>query len=94
MITRYKHYRISNLFESEAPRKGRPGSNILCRYYTRGHNTIVPLPRGGKTICEIFNQKNALIASGEAHCSMRDNFNYRIGRRIAQGRAMDQLEKV
>ena len=93
MITRYKHYRIARNARV-IPEKGRPPEALLYRHYSAGTNNKKPAERGGKTVCEIFNQKNILLASGEAYCSMRDNFNYRIGRRIAQGRAMDQLEKV
>jgi len=91
MITRYKHYRVARNAPL-VPEKGRPPEALLYRHYSAGENSNRPAERGGKTVCELFNKRNVLLARGEAYCSMRDNFSYRIGRRIAHGRAVIQLE--
>jgi hypothetical protein len=49
------------------------------------------IPRGGKTEVDIVNEKNEVIAKGEALCCDRDNFNRRLGREIATARAIKQL---
>lgn len=46
-----------------------------------------PSPRGGMTICFQLANDGTLVYAGVALCSPRDNFSYRVGRRIAQGRA-------
>ncbi len=91
MITRYKHYRVARNTRL-VPEKGQPPEALLYRHYSAGENVNKPSERGGKTVCELYNKSNALLARGEAHCSMRDNFDYRLGRKIAHNRAMLQLE--
>ena len=44
--------------------------------------------KGGKTIAHIYDVNDKLVATGIAECSNNDNFNYRIGRDIALGRAL------
>lgn len=49
-------------------------------------------PRGGVTEARIV-RGGEVIGTGYAFCSRHDNFNKRIGRDIAQGRALKDLEK-
>ena len=48
-------------------------------------------PRGGLTEV-VISRDGAQIARGEARCSPRDNYCRRLGRTIALGRALEQLD--
>ena len=57
-----------------------------------------PATRGGKTVCKVLRWDAeedcwTLVARGVARCSLKDQFNYEIGRRIAKGRALKQMEE-
>jgi len=71
-------------------KKGRP--LYLNRYY-RSKPNFKPASKGGAVICRIFKSETAKnqIAEGLAECSMSDNFNYKLGRAIALGRAKSEL---
>ncbi len=81
MRTVFRHYRYEDEgdilvhYRRSKDDDGKP----LCRWE--------PSPRGGMTICFQVASDNALVYAGVALCSPRDNFSYRVGRRIAQGRA-------
>lgn len=50
-------------------------------------------PRGGITRVRLYDPKTKdILAEGVAHCSDRDNYSKKLGRLIATGRAMKQLE--
>lgn len=58
-------------------------------------------PKGGTTVVEIVSPKLdddgevvevVVIAVGKANCSPRDNYNRRLGRTIALGRALKSLK--
>lgn len=49
-------------------------------------------PRGGATVIELTTPDKVLTVSGEAICSLADNFNRKVGNSIALGRALKQLE--
>lgn len=50
-------------------------------------------PRGGKTFAYLYRDSDdALVAVGEARCSPLDNYNKRLGRTIALGRALAELD--
>lgn len=51
------------------------------------------LPWGGRTTVEIFADEKAVepLAVGVAECSEFDNYNRKIGRNIALGRALKQI---
>lgn len=54
---------------------------------------ITVSPRGGITRVVIANEETGtVVAQGEADCSLRDNFNRRVGVAIALGRAIDAGE--
>lgn len=55
--------------------------------YTLGR----PAAKGGETEARVYGPDDSLIAVGVATCHARDNFNRRIGRDIALGRALKQL---
>jgi len=105
----YKHYRIPTLnaiFSNEwgddkrEQRTIREGtSSDLCElrhysvtHYTRGKSDWEPAIYGGLTICYVY-RGDEMVAIGEAQCSTKDQFCYRIGRMIARGRALKELEK-
>lgn len=53
-------------------------------------------PRGGETVALLYRQEqdpqtDAAVATGTAVCSVNDNYNKRIGRDIALGRAVKKL---
>jgi hypothetical protein len=65
-------------FEHWRPR--RFGDSLrLCRYM-RGVTKWEPHPRGGWTFCAVLrNGEEVAVVTGEASCSMRDSFCYRLG---------------
>lgn len=79
-------------------RKGRPDGvrHLLPYSRTYGFGTMLPREckpetKGGYTLCRIIGDDGNVLAEGEAWCSMADNFNYLIGRRIASGRAIKNM---
>jgi hypothetical protein len=58
--------------------------------YKRNFKTFVPSCKGGLTICRLVLDNGDEII-GTAHCNLVDNFNYRLGRKIAHGRALKRL---
>ena len=93
---RFQYFRIPSRYD--LPNKGKPA---LCRLslYERGkgfkiiNKTFPPTSKGGAVFCDILDKGGSLLAQGVADCSYADNFNYKIGREIALGRAKKQLEK-
>lgn len=49
-------------------------------------------PKGGTTIASVRDEYGNLVASGRARCAKSDRFVKRIGRDIALGRALEELE--
>lgn len=43
------------------------------------------------TLCQIFNEAGEIVATGEAKCSMKDNFSRVEGRKLSFERAMHKL---
>ena len=72
----YKHYRYEK--NSAVPR---------YRWYKRRSKEFEVMPYGGVTECHLVLEDNSEIV-GISECSMQDNFNYKIGRQIAFGRAV------
>lgn len=60
--------------------------NVFSDYYA-------PLVFNGATICEIENESREIIARGYSFCSANDQFNKKVGRQIAFGRAKKELIK-
>jgi hypothetical protein len=56
------------------------------------HEDDILSPRGGLTVADAYDSDGILIEFGEAACSMRDNYNKRLGRQIAVGRLLKRLE--
>lgn len=94
MDATYQHYRVPEMVPT--PEGGSPNPFILSRYY-RGDgfkdmpSMVRPKPKGGLTACVMSG--NGRQAVGLAWCSHSDNFCYEVGRRIARGRALEQLER-
>ncbi|MHC4748338.1 MAG: hypothetical protein ACYTFW_00555 [Planctomycetota bacterium] len=101
---RFTHYRCPNLKERDYAydKRGEPKEMDLIPYSRKLGWMIdkdtrfeypAPMPRGGMTVCEVLDADGNLIVEGRAICSLADNFNYRLGREIALGRAVMQLEE-
>lgn len=103
---RYSHFRVPRLNTVKNLRRGSPNEKYLIPYSRgdgwvakssgMGGNTwdnIRPLERGGKTLCEMVDEDGKVIVSGVSVCSFSDHFNYRMGRRIAFGRAMSDYSE-
>lgn len=54
---------------------------------------LVPLATGGVTEAILVDENGKDLCSAMAVCNTKDHFNKRIGRDIATGRALKQLEK-
>lgn len=59
----------------------------------REHPAIPPNPRGGFTIATFISPDKTVIVQGAAHCSHRDNYNKKLGRTIAIGRALAKMKR-
>jgi len=53
-----------------------------------GHHIV---PTGGYVRCELM-WDGKIYATGDAVCSVQDNFNYRIGREMSYGRAIKEAK--
>ena len=75
--------------------RGKPPVQLLRVWekHSDGTRDFEPYPRGGLTIVSIFDPDGNEVCSGEALCSLSDNFVYRIGRQIARGRAMIEFRR-
>lgn len=51
-------------------------------------------PKGGETEAKVYGPDDSVVAVGTATCHPRDNFNKRIARDIALGRALKRLGQV
>lgn len=96
MKVTYKHFRVWPANHYTAQRTGSPSRHALFHWQRGGDNPEwserKPYPRGGRTICTI--EIGSQTATGEAACSMSDQFCYRTGRRIARGRAVSALKAL
>lgn len=52
---------------------------------------ITPHAKGGQTVARLYDVEGNLVAEGVATCHENDNYNRRIGRDIALGRALKAL---
>ena len=100
----YQHYRFSKYPQPcDDEFVGRHGAAYR---YQRGHEVCdqvpngpvkvrktrwQPLPRGGYTLCMVYDDNRELVATGVAECSPKDSFCYKVGREIAHGRMLQQL---
>jgi hypothetical protein len=77
------------------------GDGSLSMYrHRRGKHEYVyfyPETKGGKTevTIQVFDEHNDPVIKfvGVANCSLKDNFCYKLGREIAFGRALKQLDQ-
>lgn len=70
------------------------GEGELRRYLRSKPNDFEPSPFGGETVVEIVDQRTGVSATGIAFCSTKDQFNYKMGRKIAFGRAMKLMTDI
>jgi hypothetical protein len=78
MIHHYRYLRGDSIL--------RPMSQIRAKGLTSRID-----PRGGWTVAEIYSDDGDLLDDGDAKCSRLDNYNKKIGRWIAEGRALKRL---
>lgn len=95
----FEHWRVPDVYYY-GYEKGKPDSLELLPYSRKegfmealkwlAGIVDVPATHGGKTICHVL-KDDVEIATGEALCSMSDNFCYRTGRKLALGRAWKHI---
>lgn len=89
--TYVQHYRYDD--SVQPPKKGEVDYR-LKRYLRSKDNSFTPSPYGGQTSVELVDGDTGVtLAVGHAHCSRKDQFNYKTGRKIAFGRAMKVLKE-
>lgn len=68
----------------------RRDTGSLDKYIRHGEDRShwKPAERGGLTVCVIVDEADHVLGTGTAECSIKDAYNYRIGRLIASGRAL------
>lgn len=59
---------------------------------TEDDHGIVILPRGGQTLAVLLDGSGEEVVRGYSRCHPRENFRKSIGRAIALGRALKELE--
>lgn len=94
MKVTYDYFRVpANIGTSGVFSVKKKGKPIRSTRYYRSKPNFKASPRGGVVLCRIFKSDRAKvpIATGSAECSMSDNFNYKLGRAIALGRAKSEL---
>lgn len=62
---------------------------LLTTYKEKRENVISPT--GGITYAHVFNGEGFEVATGKSRCSLLDNFDKKIGRDIALGRALKTM---
>lgn len=72
--------------------KGRPPLHKMKRYEQHEPWSSPPHSRGGAVSCTLL-KDGEVFATGVSICSMADNFNYRVGREIAYGRALAEAKR-
>lgn len=65
---------------------------LMTSYYWHKHE-LEPNPRGGLTIVHILDKDGNMLARGTARCSELDQYNKKIGRSIALGRALKKMSR-
>ncbi len=85
-------YHVGHILFAGGNLKGSPAERQLLRYKRSGEDSkgFQPYPKGGKTVVTLVTQDGKEY-SGEAVCSLSDNFNYRLGLRIAYARAVKRF---
>lgn len=64
---------------------------VVELYHPSDKIKFTPHTHGGCTECYIYDANRQFVASGEATCSLKDQFVYKIGRQISLGRALKHL---
>lgn len=83
----YEYFRIPQLIYPLLKHSGEPKEKWLLRY-VKTNKTFEPGPCGGITVATL-ELENGRQFRGFAVCSMKDNFNYKIGRKLAVERAIN-----
>jgi hypothetical protein len=100
----YQHFRFLPTVEEAAtmrnpwvPHSGTlftAGRHGRAYHYQPGNGNGEPSPRGGYTVCDVYDSKGNCVSRGCAECSHKDSFCYKIGRDISRGRALKALKMV
>lgn len=89
----WKHYRIRKWYWVVDSVQSCHIRKIAEPYSPSAHDSnFDPTTHGGRTECFIYGPDRQLVATGEALCSLKDQFVYKIGRQISLGRALKQLQ--
>ena len=95
MSEEFEKYRFEYRHFRPAASVVRDWANVLeyeCKRYMRGIMRWEPHERGGATLCLVYvDSEEKPLAMGLSFCSMKDNFAYGLGRKIARGRALAAL---
>jgi hypothetical protein len=85
--------------EARSKQRELPEDYMVRYHHIREHDDAppyegvwVPSPKGGETIAKIFDPEGNEVMQGRATCSPLDPFNRSLGRKIALGRALKNLE--
>lgn len=84
----YHHQRF---FIKEYGRMRMPDELVLAGEHHGREKYGTPLGRGGFTTCSLVDAAGYVVAQGHAECHENDNFNRKLGRTIALGRALKDL---
>ena len=86
----FEYYRVISTCRKV---KGRPKAEDMHRYRPNTHPwPAPPHSKGGMVVCCLW-KDGEVFAEGYSLCSMADNFNYRVGREIAYGRALAKASR-
>lgn len=94
-MIKIRYFRIPQYFAefiSEIPKPRKPDQDMLLRY-DRSDPAFTPMTRGGLVEVEC-NDNPDMPVIATAACSLKDNFCYRTGRRIAAGRLDKRLAEL
>lgn len=93
---RYRHYRLPEF--AQIRQSGKPEHDLLWSVDFLNEMDDGISPYGGKTECHIqlYDDFGTLIGEvvGYAYCSMSDVYNKKIGRKIANRRAVETLRTL
>lgn len=90
-IVRVGHYRVTELHDPEIGFVHHLVVVPILEWALRSvfKGSLKPaLPYGGKTVVELYNPATKEYRKGVAECSLKDNYNKKIGFQIAAGRAL------
>jgi hypothetical protein len=85
--TRIDHFRFTEELPCDTPTTWGSADRLRAMHRIKQLGYTI-VPRGGYTVAQIFSDEGNLIGYGAAVCSPQDNFCKRVGRKIAEQRAV------